>query len=184
MPRLFTALEIPTDIALQLSLLQNGLQGARWIERESLHITLRFIGDVETSLAREIAVQLECVKTGPFQLQYESLDVFSHSNPHSLFAGVKRNEAVYELAAEQERICQQMGLAPEQRRFKPHTTIARIRGAKNPEIANYLSQRGGFVSPPFSIGRFVLLSSKDSIGGGPYRIEESYQLVKQEILHA
>ena len=68
MPRLFTALEIPTSVAMQLSLLQGGLPGARWIDAENFHITLRFIGDVERPLAQEIMHGLEWVKAGPFQL--------------------------------------------------------------------------------------------------------------------
>ena len=88
MPRLFTALEIPASIAMQLSFLQSGLSGARWIDRESLHITLRFIGDVDLPVAREIAYELEKVKTAPFSLRLDGLDVFGNSRPHSLFAGV------------------------------------------------------------------------------------------------
>ena len=55
MPRLFTALEIPRDAALSLSLLRGGLPGARWMDVENYHMTLRFIGDIEGHVADEIA---------------------------------------------------------------------------------------------------------------------------------
>ena len=169
---------------MHLSLLQSGLPGARWIDRESLHLTLRFIGDVEMPVAREIASALEKVKTPPFTLRLSGLDVFGNSKPHSLYAGISRSDALIELQAEQERICQRVGLVPETRKFKPHVTIARIRGAKTPDIAKYLSGVGGFESQSFSVGRFVLLSSRASSGGGPYVTEESYQLVEQSVVQA
>ncbi|MGI9350512.1 MAG: RNA 2',3'-cyclic phosphodiesterase [Rhizobiaceae bacterium] len=184
MPRLFTALEIPTQIAMQLSLLQSGLPGARWIDRENLHITLRFVGDVEVPVARELCYELEKVKTSPFSLKLEGLDVFGNSKPHSLFAGLARSEALMELRAEQERICQRIGLAADSRKYTPHLTIARIRAAKPAAIARYLSGFGGFQSQDFPIGRFALLSSRDSFGGGPYKTEESYKLVEENLAEA
>lgn len=181
MPRLFTAIEIPSSVALQLSLLQNGLPGARWIDRENFHITLRFVGDVERPLACELAHELENVDVSPFQIQLADLGVFGRSKPHSLFAGVARNPALDEIRSQQDRICQRLGIAPDPRKFSPHVTIARIRGTKIPDIARYLSARGGFLSLPFEACRFVLLSSRDSTGGGPYVREKSYELVEEQI---
>jgi 2'-5' RNA ligase len=183
MPRLFTAIEIPQPVALLLSLIQGGLPGARWIDRENLHITLRFVGDVETPVARELAYALERVKTAPFQLMLSGLDVFGGTKPRSLFAAVERSETLNGLYAEQERICQQIGLSPEGRKFKPHVTLARLRGARTADIAKYLTGQGGFSSPLFDVGRFVLLSSRNSVGGGPYVLEESYQLIEREAVH-
>ena len=180
MPRLFTALEIPSPIALRISMLQAGLSGARWIDRENLHITLRFIGDVDLPLARELVRALERVKTHPFNLRLEGLDVFGGKKPRSLYAGAVRDDALVALQSEHERICQNIGLDAEGRRFKPHVTLARIRNVSLPDIARYLSANGGFSSEAFPVGRFVLMSSRDSVGGGPYVIEESYQLVEKE----
>lgn len=184
MPRLFTALEIPAPIAMQLTLLQGGLPGARWIDRENFHITLRFVGDIEMSMANELSYALERVKTEPFSLGLQSLDVFGGSKPHSLFAGVIRSESLYNLQAEHERICQQIGLEATTRKFRPHVTLARLRSARTPDIAKYLSGLGGFQSPEFNVGRFVILSSRNSVGGGPYVVEESYQLIEKAISDA
>lgn len=184
MPRLFTALEIPSPVATQLSFLQGGLPGARWIDRENLHLTLRFIGDIDNSLARELAYEFEKVKSAPFKLKLEDLDVFGGAKPHSLYAKVQRNEALSELQSAQERICQRLGLDPDKRKFTPHVTIARLRGAKPESIARYLSSRGGFQSLDFDISEFVLLSSRDSVGGGPYVTEERYKLLAKEPLVA
>lgn len=180
MPRLFTALKIPSDISTQLSFLQSGLSGCRWVDSENFHITLRFVGDVSRPIALELTHMLEDVKTGPFNLQLENLDVFGNSKPHSLFAGVRRNDALFALRAEQERICQRLGLEADPRKFTPHITIARVRGTKPEAIARYLSVHGGYQSSEFTVDRFDLLSSRDSVGGGPYVTEESYELTEKD----
>lgn len=179
MPRLFTAIEIPRDTALSLSLLRGGLPGARWIDPENYYITLRFIGDVDGHMAEEIANGLSRINRAPLQLRLNGLDAFGGNKPHSVHARVQRAKQLQELYAEQERIAQRIGLKPEGRKFKPHITLARTRGAKGFDVAKYLALRGSFSTPPFTINRFVLYSSKDSVGGGPYIVEQEYPLIAQ-----
>jgi 2'-5' RNA ligase len=176
MPRLFTALEVPAPIAFSLSLLRGGLPGARWIDPGNYHITLRFIGDIDERTADEIAAALARVSRPPFELSLDGVGAFGGRRPHSLFAGVKPSPALRELQAEQERIIQRLGLEPERRKFTPHVTLARMRNASEPDVAAYLALRGDFRTPPFPVGRFVLLSSRASRGGGPYVMEEAYPL--------
>ncbi len=88
MPRLFTALEIPRDAALSLSLLRGGLPGARWIDVENYHITLRFIGDVEGHVADEVANALDRVRRPEFMLNLSGVNAFGSKKPHSIYAGV------------------------------------------------------------------------------------------------
>ena len=73
MPRLFTGLEIPSEIAQTLSLLRGGLPGARWIDPENYHITLRFIGDIDDRLAHEIALLLDGVRRRSFEVRFGGL---------------------------------------------------------------------------------------------------------------
>ncbi len=176
MPRLFTALEIPAGIAFSLSLLRGGLHGARWIDPENFHITLRFIGDIDEPTADQVAQSLAGVRRPSFELQMEGLGAFGSRKPHALFAGVKNVPALKELQAEQERIVQRIGLEPERRKFTPHVTLARLKGASEADVAHYLALRGDFKTAPFPVGRFVLLSSRASRGGGPYVMEEAYPL--------
>ena len=176
MPRLFTALEIPADIAFSLSLLRGGLPRARWIDTENYHVTLRFIGDVDEPLVDDIAGALHQISRPSFELTLEGLGTFGNRRPHSLWAGLKRAPAVIGLHTELERCLQRIGLAPEHRRFIPHITLARVRAASEPDVAAYLALRGNFQTAPFPAGRFVLLSSKASRGGGPYVMEEAYPL--------
>lgn len=176
MPRLFTALQIPTDIAFSLSLLRGGLPGARWVEPENYHITLRFIGDVEEPMADEIAGQLRRVSRPAFELGLAGLDAFGSRKPHAVYAAVRPTPVLRDLQSEHERLMQRIGLEPEGRKFTPHVTIARLRGASHPDVAAYLALRSDFRTAPFRVGRFVLMSSRASRGGGPYIVEESYPL--------
>lgn len=176
MPRLFAALEIPHNAAMSLSFLRGGLPGARWIDIENYHLTLRFIGDVEHHVADEVADALDRVRRCEFKLGLSGLGVFGGKKPHSLFATPTASPDLIELQAEIERICQRLRLAPDPRKFTPHVTVARLRNVQPESAARYLSSRGDFHVPPFTVGRFVLMSSRESIGGGPYIVEESYAL--------
>ena len=176
MPRLFTAIEIPADAAASLSMLRGGLPGARWIDPENYHITLRFIGDVDTRTANEIADALGRIRREPFPVRIAGLDAFGGNKPHSVFAGVERCQPLLELQGEHERIMQRIGLKPEGRKYAPHVTLARLRGVKGGDVANYLALRGDFALPPFEARRFVLYSSRASVGGGPYIVEDAYPL--------
>lgn len=176
MPRLFAALEIPHTAAMSLSLLRGGLPGARWIDTENFHLTLRFIGDVEHHMADEVAHALDRVRRYEFKLGLSGLGVFGGKKPRALFATPTASPDVIELQAEIERICQRLRLPADPRKFTPHVTIARLRNTPPEVIARYLSSRGNFFVPPFTVGRFVLMSSKESVGGGPYIVEESYPL--------
>jgi len=176
MPRLFTAIEIPREIGDRLAMLRGGLPGARWIDRENYHMTLRFVGDIDMDLAEEIAHGLARVRRGPFPVRIDSVGSLGTRKPHAIVARVAPSPALVELQAEQERLIQRLGLPAEQRKFTPHVTLARLRGAAPRDIAEYLSMRGGFTAGPFEASRFVLYSSKASTGGGPYIVEEAYPL--------
>lgn len=176
MPRLFTALQIPQDIALSLSFLRGGLPSARWIDPENYHLTLRFIGDVESRLADEIVASLDRVDRPAFSLALSGVAAFGTRKPHSIYAGVEASPELCELQAEIERICRRLGLPADQRKFVPHVTLARLRQPKSAEVAHFLATRGDFRTPPFPAERFGLYSARDSVGGGPYVLEEAFSL--------
>lgn len=176
MPRLFTALEIPRDASLSLSLLRGGLPGARWIDAENYHLTLRFIGDVEGHVADEVAGALDRVRRPAFDLSLSGVGAFGGRKPHIVYAGAAPSPELAALQAEIERICQRLGLPADARKFTPHVTLARLKNASPAEVAHYLSARGNFSAAPFRVGRFVLMSSRDSVGGGPYVVEEAWPL--------
>jgi RNA 2',3'-cyclic 3'-phosphodiesterase len=176
MPRIFTGLEIPAEVAQSLASLRGGLPGARWIDAENYHVTLRFIGDVDESIAHEVASLLGRVRRGTFELYFEDLRSFGRRHPRALVATLGPVPALLELQAEHERLMQRIGLEPEGRKYTPHVTLARLRDSSSRQVADYLSERGSFRSAPFLAERFVLYSSRASVGGGPYVVEEAYPL--------
>jgi RNA 2',3'-cyclic 3'-phosphodiesterase len=176
MPRLFTGLEIPDDVAFDLDLMRGGISGARWIDRESYHLTLRFIGDIEEGLAREISYELDGVEAKPFQLRLTGSGVFGGNKPHTLYAAVEESPELRRLQSIHERICQALGLPPEPRKFAPHVTLARLKEPDLQALHRFIASHNLYKSRVFEVARFVLFSSRPSRGGGPYAVEESYRL--------
>jgi 2'-5' RNA ligase len=178
MPRLFTALEIPPDVRSAISSLRGGLPGARWIDPENYHVTLRFIGDVDETIAQEAAFILRQVRREAFEIKLDTLSSFGGHRPRAIVALMAPTTALMELQAEHERLLQRIGLDPEGRKFTPHVTVARLRDSTSHQVADYLSVRGHFRAPAFEPERFVLYSSRDSVGGGPYVVEADYPFLE------
>jgi len=177
MPRLFTGLEIPSEVAFALSLKRGGLPGARWVDPDNYHVTLRFIGDVDNATADDVADTLDKLSNSlSFTVRMTHLGAFGGDKPRALYAGVEPNEPLARLQSAQERMLQRVGLPPDGRKFVPHVTLARLRGTSAHDLAWFMANAGRFAPLEFDVGRFVLFSSKDSVGGGPYVIEQGYPL--------
>jgi 2'-5' RNA ligase len=177
MPRLFTGIEIPAQISLALSAYRGGLPGARWIDPENYHITLRFIGDIDARMADDVcSILADTRRRHPLTVTLDGLDSFGGGKPRAVFARASGNGELVELAAEQERLMRQIGLPPETRKFTPHVTLARLRNASPIDVADYMATRGHFPKLTFTAARFVLYSSRASTGGGPYVVEAAYPL--------
>jgi 2'-5' RNA ligase len=180
MPRLFTGLEIPSDIAADLAMLRGGVAGARWIDVENYHITLRFIGDIDDRMASEAAAILDDIERPSFTVTLDGLSWFGADKPRAIVAKVKPTAPLVELQADQERRLRRLGLEPAPRKYTPHVTLARLRATSIHSVAGYLSARGYFPSRQFEAKRFVLFSSRASTGGGPYLVEAAYGLLQGE----
>jgi 2'-5' RNA ligase len=177
MPRLFTGLEIPADVGVELSGYRGGLPGARWIDPENYHITLRFIGDVDHATARDLFSLLgDGRRRGPLTVTLDELATFGGERPRAVFARAVPTSDLAELQSEQERLLRRVGLPPEKRKFTPHVTLARLRDASPIDVAGYIGTRGRFAKLSFTARRFVLFSARASVGGGPYIVEAAYPL--------
>ena len=141
MPRLFTALEIPAEIGASLASLRGGLPGARWIDPDNYHLTLRFIGDIDDALARDITLILGEVRRNAFSVQFAGLQSFGGRRPRAVVATAAPSPPLFELQAEHERLMQRIGLAPEGRKYTPHVTLARLRDSSSRQVADYLAVR-------------------------------------------
>ncbi len=177
MPRLFTGLEIPPDIGAALARHRGGLPGARWVEPENYHVTLRFMGDVDEGTARDLYAALEAARArDAIPIAIDGLASFGGERPHAVIARVVPSPALSELQAEHERLARSAGLAPERRKFHPHVTLARLRQASPLDVADYLALQGAFERLAFTARRVALYSARESVGGGPYVVEAAYPL--------
>jgi 2'-5' RNA ligase len=176
MLRLFTGLDIPHDIRSDLDMMKGGVIGARWIERENYHLTLRFVGDVEEGVARDLAEALDAVAVPSFHTRLKRLGAFGGAKPHALYIGMEVSPELKRLQAAHERICQQVGLVGETRKFTPHVTLARLRRGDPGDVQRYIAAHNLYESRPFEVDRFVLYSARPSRGGGPYAIAADYRL--------
>jgi 2'-5' RNA ligase len=178
MPRLFTALEIPPHVAQSLAMMRGGLPGARWIDPENYHLTLRFIGDIDDAQAREIAGVLGRVHRRPFELRLDGMSFFGGRKPRAIVATVAQIAPLMELQAEHERLLQRLGLEPEGRKYTPHVTLARLRDSSSHQVAEYLSTRGLFRTLSFGVEDFVLFEANPATGRGPYVKQMIYPLAR------
>ena len=176
MPRLFIGLELPEAVRLRLSLVRGPLPGAKWIEPEDMHITLRFAGDVDNRQADELVGFLDGIAADPFELSLREVGAFGGREPRVIWAGVEAGAGLDQLHRAIERACRAAGLEPEGRAFKPHVTLARLRGTSPEVVARFLGSRARLALEPFTVERFALFSSRPRVGGGPYVVENVFPL--------
>jgi 2'-5' RNA ligase len=177
MVRLFAAVAIPQDIGQALARRQTGLDGARWRPLESLHITLRFYGDVREDIARDLDAELSTVGGGPFELVLEGVGSFGDGpDIHAIWAGVADNPALRHLAKACETAARRAGLKAETRHYRPHVTLAYLRHADPAKVAAWIQGNNLLQSPPIRVDRFGLYSSVLGKEGSHYRLEAEYPL--------
>jgi len=174
--RLFVALSLPDAIAQGLALLQAGVPGAHWQTREQLHLTLRFIGEVDGRDATAADDALSLIEVPKFSLALKGVGEFGGKTPHAVWAGVSDKEPVVFLQRKIETALQRAGLPAEQRKFVPHVTLARLRGSPRGRVMDFLTDHALYASPPFDVDGFILYSSVLTPNGSIYRAEKAYGL--------
>jgi 2'-5' RNA ligase len=176
--RLFVALSLPDDLRDRLGSLACGLPGARWVAPESLHLTLRFIGEVGGHEAEDIDAALSGIHFPRFPLTLAGLGEFGDDRRlRSVWVGVDPNEQLERLQAKVEKAVQRAGQPPEKRKFKPHVTLARFKSHPGDRLQNYFSQQSLFRAAPFQVTDFTLYSSYLSHEGAIYSPEAVYPLL-------
>jgi 2'-5' RNA ligase len=176
MIRLFVALELPETVREGLARLQGGVPGARWMTEDQMHLTLRFIGEVDENVAHDIDDSLVGLSAPAFTLELVGTGEFGGKIPRALWARVKPSDALMHVQKKIETALQRLGLEPEPRKFSPHVTLARLRNAPREKVMAFLSHHGLYSSGPFPIDHFVLFSSHQGSGGSVYHPERTYPL--------
>ncbi|MBI1385329.1 MAG: RNA 2',3'-cyclic phosphodiesterase [Rhizobiales bacterium] len=176
MIRLFTAIQIPESEQDRLAALEVPMPGARWIAMDDMHLTLRFVGDVEEPVAEAFVDELAAIRLAPFTLSLDGIGAFGGDKPRSLHATVAPSTALVRLQAKHEQAARAAECPPETRRFTPHVTIARLGGTRADDVARFLGRCGAARGAPFEVDSFVLMSSRPGRGGGPYIVEAKFPL--------
>jgi RNA 2',3'-cyclic 3'-phosphodiesterase len=184
MPRLFTALELPQSVRLNLSLIRAPINGAKWVEAENMHITLRFAGNIDERTADDFAGRLRDIRAEPLAITIAGVGAFAGREARVLWAGVDGGTGLERLYRANERAARAAGLEPDPRGFKPHVTLARARGVRPHLAARFLEENGALKLEAFVATRFVLLSARPGSGGPPYALEEAFPFAEAARLDA
>lgn len=176
MHRLFVAIRPPDSVRDLLLDAMDDSPDFRWQSDEQLHLTLKFIGEVDRPVADDIADALDRVRAPAFELRIDGIGSFDHHNGGALWAGVDPREPVAALAAKIDRACLTAGVEVERRAFHPHITLARWSGRRTRETADFLRSRKRLASDPFRVDGFALFESHLSRHGAHYEEVAAYPL--------
>ena len=179
MIRLFTALSLPDDVADTLARRQSGLPGAKWRERDQLHLTLAFYGEIDERRADDLAAELNrAAAGGPFEFELRGVGAFGDAHrSHTLWAGVEPNERLSVLAGRCRAAGERAGVTMEKRDYRPHVTLAYLKPQTSPDrVGAWITGHNLLHSPPIRVDRFGLWSSILTHDGSRYELEQEYVL--------
>lgn len=177
--RLFLALALPEPVRAALAALAQPLPGVTWTQPEQLHLTLRFIGDVdETQIASSIA-RLETVQVAPFILPVEGVGAFPPNRPpRVLWAGVgSGHPRLFQLRQRLDDALLASGLSQlDVRTFHPHATLARCTENAAAAATRWLQVHRDFAAAPFRVEAFDLVASELRPGGAVHTLKRRFAL--------
>ena len=176
MHRLFVAIRPPAAIRAILLGAMGGISGARWQSEDQLHLTLRFIGEVDRHLAGDVHAALGAIHQPAFEIALNGIGAFDRRGwPDAVWAGVAPHEPLKALHKKVDAALRRVGVAPDQRAFLPHITLARLKRASG-TVGNLLECSGGLTSPPFRVDHIGLFESTLTPDGAVYSRVERYPL--------
>jgi 2'-5' RNA ligase len=197
--RLFVALPIPQTVAQSIMLIQGGVPGARWQSREQLHLTLRFIGEVDGRDGAALDDALAGIAAPAFDLQLHGVGQFGNGKhrpgkaqagfpsgraitikSHTLWAAARKSEALEHLQRKVDTAIRRVGQPQDAHRFAPHVTVARLRNPEGGKVIEWLTHNALYTSTEFRVGAFNLYSSRLSSDGSIYAVEQEYPLEEHD----
>ncbi len=190
--RLFVALEIPSAVRENFAALINQLRGAdadsakskaRWVRPENLHVTLKFIGNVDDGKVDAIRGALGEVRAGSgVSLQFRGLGFFpGEKRPRVFWAGMEASPNLAALAGEIDARLEKLGIPRETRGFAPHLTLARFDPpGVSEKLRGAVQERATHEFGALSTGEFHLLESKTMPAGAEYTRLASFRFSEAE----
>ncbi len=183
MIRLFLALNIPDNIKSELIELRNSVAGSnyKWEEKEKLHLTLKFIGDVPEEILKDITSELNfIINFSSFKCAITNFGFFFRDNkPSILWAGLKIDESIFNLIDQVEANLEKFKIKKENRKFNPHLTLLRI---KQDPGNNFVNSFKNFTFEPlvFTANSISLFKSELHSSGSKYFEIKNYKLKELE----
>lgn len=176
MVRLFFGLELPEELRRRIAALQAGIDRARFVAPEDLHVTLRFIGEVDRRALRDLADAARTVRFAPLEVTLAGAGHFeSRGRVNAVWLGVAPDPALAALRDRLEAALAGAGLVEaERRRFRPHVTVARLTRGRPGEVRRWLAANALFRAAPFAVRRFVLFSSAPRAAPPRYCVEGAF----------
>lgn len=178
MIRLFVAIPLPETVRDALAALAGGLPGARWVPSENLHLTLRFVGEVDEGRGEDLHDALAEIRAPAFDLTIAGVGLFGdRRRAKVLWAGL--DPVPEALTLLQHRVDgaagRTVGLG-DGRKFAPHITLARLDRPPHGRLQRWLDDHALLRLPPFRVDAFALFSSLLRPEGPIYREEARYPL--------
>lgn len=178
MPRLFVAVDLPDAHGDRLTELRDETLRARWTPQEKYHLTLRFIGDVDDADIPPIETALAEVDAATFSLLVEGVGVLpSLRRPRVVYAGLRLEPALHALHDRVEQALRDVGLPADDRPFRPHVTLARLKQEKLHKVRAFIRAHQDFAMDPFPVTAFRLYESKLHPDGAIHTIRRTFDLV-------
>ena len=171
MHRLFVALRPPPVVREQLDALMDGVAEARWQDDEQLHVTLRFVGEVDRRQAEDIATALATIAAPVVEVRLAGVGSFDRRGRiTSLWAGLMPAEPLAALHRKVDHALVRSGLPAEGRAFRPHVTVARLSRSAGgaPGVRDWLVANAALTSKPFRMEHLILYQSHVGQHGSRY----------------
>lgn len=176
MHRLFAAIRPPRPIRERLLATMGGIRGARWLDEDQLHLTLRFIGEVDRHVAGDVHAALGSVHHPRFEIALNGIGAFERrGDPTTLWAGVTPHDPLKALHKKIDQACLRAGVEPDRRAYMPHITLARLGRGAGP-VQGLIEGSGALSSEPFAVEEFRLYESELGADGPAYSVVASYPL--------
>lgn len=176
MNRLFIALRPPPPVRSRLLDIMQDVPGARWQSDEQLHLTLKFIGDVDRHQLADVAAALCSIAGAPLDLDIAGVGSFgARGRTEALWAGVRSTAGLDRLHKAVDRAVRTAGIAEEARAFRPHITVARLSRNAGPADL-WLAAHAGLSIPAARFAHLYLYESELGRNGSTYTVIERYPL--------
>lgn len=177
MVRLFIAINLPDHIREEIRGLGQSIPGARAVPEEQLHLTLKFIGEVDGARAIDIGDALSAIRHPVINTALRGVGCFPpRGEPRVLWTGIAAPDQVTALRNKVETCLAAIGMAREKKKFFPHFTVARLKSPPIQRLQQFLAGNSLLSSTPFVVDAFHLYQSQLTPKGAIHTCLQSYEL--------